>query len=1522
MRQIRSERQTAKLRGSFVGLLLGASAGMAYAATSYDVLVNAETYVADGSTGGLNADNGPVGGAFTYRAKVKINGQSGTLSNVELTQTLPTGAIFQGVSGPAGVTCTEPGAGTTITAFNAKIVCTLPSISAADFVSVDFKVVLPSESTEWKAYASTAAVAGNTDTDGDNNNNIDRNITTYPRADLAVAITAPTDGGTVTQGDVVNYKVVVSNANSAYASDLTAGQKAVLRFNQPQGTTFSSMPSNTDWTCTAKLDSSTSPATNYQECIYTVPTGQSITKGSDLPELTFPVVVNVAGGQVPAQASIVGQDSASKPFTESVWDNNTDENLVNVNPNLNMDMAVTKSVDKLTLDQDAGANVPLIYTLKVNRVSGQIDPASITVTDTLPAGVSFVSVGTASTNWRCTPSGQVLTCTYSGSMALGTNPGYTQDLVINATVAQSALTTGATFTNKAVLAVPNETDPNGANNTTTVTSNVKDNVNLKVTKTATESVVASGQPYSYEIAVKNNGPLDVRDGQTITITDDLDDRLEFVSVDSPWSCTPSGGTITGTPPVTLGQMLNCTYSGGIANGETSTLKLNVKPHLNGNLFAQITNVANLTGVTGRDPITAIANSPAINLSELKADLSITKSGAVTAGTSTYGDGASGSEVVWTLTVKNTNPGGAASVQEAKTVEITDTVNNLINTARATPAGVSLYTESGRYLMAEVTLPSGSTATADACTYSNTTNNAPDNTKTSSTVKCVLHNVPVGDDAYIVTIKARQYVDPSRTSSTVPVNNTGNVSSPDTAEYNSDNNKFPASVALTALADMTVTKVADPTTAAAGQDIGYTLTARNNGPSSARAVKVEDTLPVGAIWVSKPAITGGTCTLGDGTTQTAAINIGDPVTAPNNHLVCTWTSALALNNQYVAAYHLRSVTQNAPAELKNAVHVSTSTPERDDKNNDANATVTLGAAQVDVLVNMKHTNDGIPLTTGETQYTITVTNNGASNSYATGVTMTENFFVTGSGAKFSFESLDSITSSDNTHVFDLSACTVPAVGATAGQLVCKFPWLKPGEAVDIKFTMKPTEILDGKPTGTIYHSASVIADVEQMSNVDVTANNQTMDRTSTYDPAQVTNPDELKYIDLSITKDTTVPAEGVAVGDVITYTLVVKNEEDPTATPPLNLVNGNAVLTDTLPVGLELVTIPNGCGYNDVSHTVNCEIVNLDAGKSLTYNLSVKVTQVAPGQTTIVNTAKVTSLGDPKEPNNESSKEVPVKETAFDLSLAKSVDKAQTQAGDTLTYTLVVTNHGPAQSKVGQISDQLPAGLTFVSASTGCTGADTAVSCSVNALDKDAVKTFTITAVVADTVTGPTTLTNTATVAADGDTNPDNNQDTAEVTVQGFDLALLKSVDKAQTKPGDKLIYTLVVTNHGPAQSKAGQISDPLPAGLTFASASAGCAAAGTTVSCSVNALAKDAAQTFTITVLVADTVTGPTTLSNTATVTAEGDQNPGNNESSAETLVPGPSTPTPVPTLTQWGQVLMAALLAVLGLAVLRRRHG
>src|SRR4029453_1712857 len=51
----------------------------------------------------------------------------------------------------------------------------------------------------------------------------------------------------------------------------------------------------------------------------------------------------------------------------------------------------------------------------------------------------------------------------------------------------------------------------------------------------------------------------------------------------------------------------------------------------------------------------------------------------------------------------------------------------------------------------------------------------------------------------------------------------------------------------------------------------------------------------------------------------------------------------------------------------------------------------------------------------------------------------------------------------------------------------------------------------------------------------------------------------------------------------------------------------------------------------------------------------------------------------------------------DLAVIKTVSNATPNVGDTVTFTVIVTNNGPDSATNVTVNDLLPAGLTFVSA---------------------------------------------------------------------------------------------------------------------------------------------------------------------------------------------------------------------------------
>ena len=82
-------------------------------------------------------------------------------------------------------------------------------------------------------------------------------------------------------------------------------------------------------------------------------------------------------------------------------------------------------------------------------------------------------------------------------------------------------------------------------------------------------------------------------------------------------------------------------------------------------------------------------------------------------------------------------------------------------------------------------------------------------------------------------------------------------------------------------------------------------------------------------------------------------------------------------------------------------------------------------------------------------------------------------------------------------------------------------------------------------------------------------------------------------------------------------------------------------------------------------------------------------------------------------------------TSADVAIVKSASDAAPKGGDVVTYTLAVRNNGPDTAKNVVVTDALPPGVTFSSASSPCTQAAGIVSCVIGDLASGATKTLTI-----------------------------------------------------------------------------------------------------------------------------------------------------------------------------------------------------
>jgi len=164
----------------------------------------------------------------------------------------------------------------------------------------------------------------------------------------------------------------------------------------------------------------------------------------------------------------------------------------------------------------------------------------------------------------------------------------------------------------------------------------------------------------------------------------------------------------------------------------------------------------------------------------------------------------------------------------------------------------------------------------------------------------------------------------------------------------------------------------------------------------------------------------------------------------------------------------------------------------------------------------------------------------------------------------------------------------------------------------------------------------------------------------------------------------------------------------------------------------------------------------------------------------------------------------------DLSVTKTVDRDPVWAGNDFTYTVTVTNNGDAEATGITLTDLIPDGLGYVShvASQGTyTPGELPGPVGTGLWDIGTIPytTPTLTSVTltltvkGDDVMSPTLRTNTAGTLTLNEGDPDltNNAASVDVTVNPRPvLTILKSANKATSKPGEIITYTLEVTNTG------------------------------------------------------------------------------------------------------------------------------
>ncbi len=245
----------------------------------------------------------------------------------------------------------------------------------------------------------------------------------------------------------------------------------------------------------------------------------------------------------------------------------------------------------------------------------------------------------------------------------------------------------------------------------------------------------------------------------------------------------------------------------------------------------------------------------------------------------------------------------------------------------------------------------------------------------------------------------------------------------------------------------------------------------------------------------------------------------------------------------------------------------------------------------------------------------------------------------------------------------------------------------------------------------------------------------------------------------------------------------------------------------------------------------------------------------------------------------------------DLGVTKTVNTNNVRVGTNVVFTMSVTNFGPYPARNVELTDLIPAGLTYLG-HRATTGAYSSLSgeWDIESLAVNAGAQLTITARV-DYTSGGWVITNTVTVTGSNrpDTNTANNTASAVLNVRGLDIGVSKTVNDLLPDVAELIAYTITVTNFGPDSATSVVVTDAIPAGITFSNASATVGSYNRTNGLwTIGSMASGAVARLTITARVDNTSAG-LVITNTATALTQllGDTNPSNDTDSVVITVIG-----------------------------------
>ena len=935
------------------------------------------------------------------------------------------------------------------------------------------------------------------------------------------------------------------------------------------------------------------------------------------------------------------------------------------------DLGLSKSVSDTM--PTTGQNVTFVITLNNN---GPDAASGVQITDQLPAGVAYVSHN-APTGTTYTPGTGIWNV---GDIASGTSTALS-------IVANVQATTANVITNTASVTASSSNDLVVGNNQASA-SLTPETVDIGLTKMVDNMAPNIGDQVTFTIVASNTGPSTATN---IVITDPLPAGLNLVSA------SPSLGNFNPATGVWTIDSLNAV---GSAN-------LSIVATVNSNA-AQI-NTATLTSVDQTDT-NASNNQATATLTARTANLSLTKT--VNNSIANVGD-----DVTFTVTVNNAGPNDATGVQ------VTDQL----------PAGLSLT----------------SFTTSPGTTFN------------SATGVWTVGNVPFGGASPTLSLVARVDSIGAKT-------NTAQISAADQTDPNSiPGNNLPAeddqdsAVVTPASADLSLDKQADNLSPTVGDNVTFTINVSNLGPNSATDVVVRDVLPSGMAYVSDNAGTAFN-------PATGLWNVGT-ITAGSSRSLQLVAEVTSASSALINTARVESVNEFDPD----------SSPGNDVLAEDDQDSVTL-TPQVADLSLTKTVSDASPSVNEQVTFTINVRNSGPDA--ATGV-----------------------------QVVDQLPAGITVVSTT------------PSQGNFTAGTWDVGSIANGgiatlSIVGTA-NTTGIATNTAQITQSDQSDPDSTPNNNDAAEDDQASAQISAEQIDLSVTK--TVNNSSPNVGEQVVFTVTVANGGPSDAT--------GVQISESLPTGTTLISSNPSQGSFNLGNGV-WTVGTIPAGQQASIQLTATVTNSGTG----INTAQVSAADqndiDSMPGNNDAGEDdqasISFTTPVADLSLNKTVSNASPNVGDMIRFDIELTNSGPDDATGVEVTDLLPSGLLYISnnLSAGTYDPSTGIW-NVGGLANGATATLELIASVQTQNAGTNTARVTAVDQTDPDSTPGNDieseddQSSISFSPATVDVSLTKTASPMRPAVGSDVTFTVTASNAGPDAATGVVVTDVLPAGLTFVSAS-------------------------------------------------------------------------------------------------------